>query len=119
MHTIAPIQPRDLPDDRDLSFQPDEIAIYIPDLDWHMTAIQARNDSGSSGKLQQDTILGTIGEIKANGCCFAETNMALRAVADTPRETTFIRVVLAAATDTSLEEGTQTHTEVSETCLQD
>ena len=123
MQTVAPIQPHDLPDDRDSLFEPvnhlNGVAIYTPDVNWHTTAIQARNDSGSLGTLQQDTILRTIGEIKANGCCFAETNMALRAVADTPRETTFIRVVLAATTDTSFEEGTQNSMDVSKTCLQD
>ena len=117
VHAIAPIQPRNLSDDRDLSFQLDEIVIYTLDVDWHMTAIQAPNDLGAPGTLRKDIILGTIGEIRTNGCCFAETNMALRAVTDTPRETTFIRVVLAAATDTSFEEGTQNPMDVSETCL--
>ena len=58
-HIMIPIQQHELPDDRDLLFEPvatsDGLAIYAHVVDCYMTAVQVRNDSEVLVTLRKDT----------------------------------------------------------------
>ena len=119
-HLSIPIQQQDLPEDRDLLFEPidhtDGIAVYAHIVDCNMAAIQARNDSESPITLRKDTLLGIVGEYEADGCFRAHPDMALlAATSNIPNERQSIREVLAVAMTTNTEKGPDNSTTAPET----
>ena len=109
-HMMIPVQQPDLPNDRDLLFEPvnhsDGIAVYAHIVDCHLSAVQVRNDSESPITIRRDSPLGTVGEYEVDGCFAAHPDVTLLAgTGDIPTDTPSIRNVLAAAAAASVKEG--------------
>ena len=110
-HMIIPVQRPDLPNDRDLLFEPFDhsngIAVYAHIVNCHLSAVQVRNDSESPITIRKDSPLGIVGEYEVDGCFAAHPDVALLVgTGNTPTETPIIRNVLAAATVASVNKET-------------
>lgn len=110
-YMMIPIQQHELPNNRDLLFEPlsasDGLAIYAHIVDCHMAVVQARNDSGSPITLRQDTLLGTVVEYEVDGCYLAHPDATLLAgTGDISIDTHIIRDVFSTATATKIDEAT-------------
>ena len=107
-HMMIPIQQHELPDDRDLLFEPvdtsDGLAIHAHVVDCYMATVQARNDSELPVTLQKDTLLGTVVEYEVDGCLRAHPDIALLAATSNIPKKNLIREVFAAAAETTIEE---------------
>ena len=120
-HMVIPIQGTDLPDDRDLLFEPtiytNGLAVYAHIVDCNIAAVQARNDSDSPITLRKDMPLGTVVEYDVDGCFRAHPEVTpLAATSNTPKKDP-VRDVLAAATATTIEESIGEPTKTPETRL--